>query len=56
LKSDVAQIEQVLWFLAEGIDISVLVRYSGRHEATVTRLLERAGAKAPGGTVYYFRV
>jgi len=43
LKSDPAQVEQVLWFLAEGVDLSVLVRYTGRQEATVSRWLERAG-------------
>ena len=48
LKSDQAQVEQVLWFLAEGVDISVLVRYSGRHEATVTGWLERAGRQSAG--------
>jgi len=43
LKSDPTQIETVLWFLAEGVDISVLVRYSGRQEATLSRWLGRAG-------------
>ncbi len=43
LKTDAAQIELVLWFLAEGVDMSVLVRYSGHAEATIARWLERAG-------------
>ncbi len=46
LKSDPAQVDLVLWFLAEGVDISVMVRYTGRHEATVTRWLERAGQQS----------
>jgi len=48
LKSDPAQVEQVLWFLAEGVDLSVLVRYTGRQEATVSRWLERAGRQSAG--------
>jgi IS1 family transposase/transposase-like protein len=46
LKSDPAQVALVLWFLAEGVDVSVLVRYTGRHDATVTRWLERAGRQS----------
>ena len=38
----------MLWFLAEGVDLSVLVRYTGRHEATVSRWLERAGGQSAG--------
>jgi transposase-like protein len=43
LKSDPQQIELVLWFLVEGVDASVLVRYTGRSDATVARWLERMG-------------
>jgi len=43
LKSAPSQIELVLWFLAEGVDRSVLVRYTGRCDATLARWLERAG-------------
>jgi transposase-like protein/IS1 family transposase len=46
LKSDPAQINMVLWFLTEGVDISVLVRYTGRSEATVARWLARAGQQS----------
>jgi len=42
LKSAPKQVELVLWFLAEGVDVSVLVRYTGRSEATLTRWLERS--------------
>ena len=46
LKSDPGQVELVLWFLAEGVDVSVLVRYTGRSKATVTRWLERSGQQS----------
>ena len=46
LKSALSEVELVLWFLAEGVDRSVLVRYTGRHEATVSRWLERAGRQS----------
>jgi len=46
LKSDPAQVNLVLWFLAEGVDVSVLVRYTGRREATVARWLARAGQQS----------
>jgi transposase-like protein len=29
LKTDDAEVEMVLWFLAEGVDVSVMVRYTG---------------------------
>jgi len=37
------RIEIVLWRLAEGVDVSVLVRYTGHVDATLTRWLVRAG-------------
>ena len=43
LKTNADRIEFSLWFLAEGIDRSVLVRYSGHVDATLTRWLMRAG-------------
>jgi IS1 family transposase len=43
LKSNPQQIEMVLWFLVEGVDASVLVRYTGRSDATIARWLERMG-------------
>jgi len=38
------RVEIVLWLLAEGVDESVLVRYTGHVDATLTRWLLRAGA------------
>ena len=46
LKSAPGQVELALWFLAEGVDVSVLVRYTGRREATIARWLERAGRQS----------
>ena len=43
LKNKIQQVETVLWFLAEGVDLSVLVRYTGKTDATLTRWLNRAG-------------
>ena len=43
LKTNADRVEFSLWFLAEGIDRSVLVRYSGHVDATLTRWLRRAG-------------
>jgi hypothetical protein len=33
----------VLWFLAEGVNRAVLVRYTGHKDATLARWLERMG-------------
>ena len=33
----------VLWFMAEGVDLSVMVRYTGYSDATLARWLTRAG-------------
>jgi IS1 family transposase/transposase-like protein len=43
LKTSSDRIEMCLWLLAEGVDISVLVRFTGHVDATVTRWLLRAG-------------
>jgi IS1 family transposase/transposase-like protein len=43
-KPDPALIAEALWWLAEGVDISVLVRRFGYHEETLTQWLNRAGA------------
>jgi transposase-like protein/IS1 family transposase len=43
LKTAESKVEMVLWFLSEGVDLAVLVRYSGHAEATLLRWLERAG-------------
>jgi len=44
LKTAHDRVEIVLWLLAEGVDVSVLVRYTGHVDATLTRWLVRAGA------------
>jgi IS1 family transposase/transposase-like protein len=43
LKTAPDRVEMCLWLLAEGVDISVLVRFTGHVDATVTRWLLRAG-------------
>ena len=43
LKTHPERIEICLWLLAEGVDVSVLVRYTGHVDATLTRWLTRAG-------------
>ena len=43
MKTDEGHVILVLMLLAEGCDISVLVRCSRHCEATITRWLERAG-------------
>ena len=47
IKTDHDRVEIVLWLLAEGVDVSVLVRYTGHVDATLTRWLLRAGAARP---------
>jgi transposase-like protein len=44
LKTASDRIEMVLWLMAEGVDISVMVRYTGHAESTISRWLERMGA------------
>jgi IS1 family transposase len=46
LKSAPSEVELVLWFLAEGVDRWVLVRYTGRSDATLARWLEWAGQQS----------
>ena len=43
LKTASDRIEMVLWLMAEGVDISVMVRYTGHAESTISRWLERMG-------------
>ena len=43
LKTPSDRVELCLWLLAEGVDVSVLVRFTGHVDATVTRWLLRAG-------------
>jgi IS1 family transposase/transposase-like protein len=43
LKTRPERVEMCLWLLAEGLDLSVLVRYTGHVDGTVARWLRRAG-------------
>jgi transposase-like protein len=43
LKTDPTRIEMSLWLLAEGMDMSVLVRFTGHADGTVARWLHCAG-------------
>ncbi len=43
LKTHPDRVEMCLWLRAEGMDISVLVRYTGHVDATLSRWLTRAG-------------
>jgi len=43
LKKKAGDVEMVLWFMAEGVDLSVMVRYTGYSDATLARWLTRAG-------------
>jgi transposase-like protein len=43
LKTQPDWIEMCLWLLVEGMDISVLVRFTGHVDATLSRWLTRAG-------------
>ena len=44
LKTDPNRIEMVLWFMAEGLDLAVMIRFTGHTQATIARWLARAGA------------
>ena len=55
LKTNADRVEFSLWFLAEGIDRSVLVRYSGHVDATLTRWLMRAGRQGLNLHNTYFK-
>jgi transposase-like protein/IS1 family transposase len=43
VKSAAGQVEEVLWYLVEGVDISVLVRRTGHKEETLSQWLNRMG-------------
>jgi transposase-like protein len=43
IKTSTGEIEEVLWYLAEGVDISVLVRRTGHKEETLSQWLNRMG-------------
>jgi hypothetical protein len=38
----------VLWFLVEGVDAAVMMRYTGHKDATIARWLERMGEHSQG--------
>ena len=43
LKKKSKEVEMVLWFMAEGVDMAVMVRYTGFADSTIARWLTRAG-------------
>jgi transposase-like protein len=43
VKTATGEVEEVLWYLAEGVDISVLVRRTGHKEETLAQWLNRMG-------------
>ena len=55
LKTAPDRIEMVLWLLAEGVDISIMVRYTGHADSTITRWLERMGAHSTVLHNHYFQ-
>ncbi len=55
LKTAPKAVEMVLWFLAEGVDVSVLVSYTGHANATIVRWLERMGTHSRGWRNLLFR-
>ncbi len=55
LKAKPGQVEMVLWFLVEGVDMAVMVRYTGRTDATIARWLERMGTHSQGWHNVLFR-
>ncbi len=55
LKTGPDRIEMVLWLMAEGVDISVMLRYTGPAESTISRWLERMGAHSMVLHNHYFQ-
>jgi IS1 family transposase len=55
LKTKPNQVEMVLWFLAEGLDRAVMIRFTGHTEATLARWLDRAGAHGQAWHHRYLR-
>jgi len=45
----------VLWSLVEGVDLSVMVRYTGHGDATIARGLNRMGEHSAGLHNLFFR-
>ena len=56
LKTQPERVEMVLWFLAEGLDRAVLIRYTGHSEATLARWLHRAGSHSQAWHHRYLRL
>jgi hypothetical protein len=48
-------VELELWFLVEGVDMAVMIRYTGRTEVTIARWLERMGTHSQGCYNVLFR-
>ena len=48
LKTKTERVEMVLWFVAEGVDSAVMVRFTGHQDATIARWLERMGQHSEG--------
>jgi IS1 family transposase len=55
LKTDPRRVEMALWFLAEGVDASVLVRFTGHADATLARWLNRMGGHSLAWHNHFFR-
>jgi len=55
LKTDPKQVEFVLWILAEGVDVSVHVRFTGHADATLARWLEQMGSHSQDWHNFFFR-
>jgi IS1 family transposase len=56
LKTDPQQVEMVLWFLAEGLDQAVMIRFTGHSETTIARWLQRAGTHSQAWHHRYLRL
>ena len=55
LKTSTDTVIMVLWLLAEGVDRSVLIRYTGHPDSTIARWMTRMGQHSQGLHNHYFR-
>jgi len=55
LKTKPKRVEMVLWFLVEGVDRAVMMRYTGHKDATIARWMERMGTHSTGLHNVFFR-
>ncbi|MCP4205950.1 MAG: hypothetical protein GY767_02730, partial [Shimia sp.] len=55
MKTKAETVEMVLWFLVEGVDRAVMVRYTGHQDATIARWLARMGTHSSGLHNVWFR-